>query len=175
MDKRKIIAAVTVVLVLIAACVITIPVRREIDQDFTCYACHYEDANYRQEVTVTFTGTYVDYLFLPDHFEGYIHVSPFDYMTEAFVPGGSRELDLTLRPDDSAHIIYTVSEASDAGKVDTYYAARGMIRADEDLRAFQLGCFILVSEDSNSSTMDVILSYPESLSWEEALASLSPG
>lgn len=172
MENRKRIAVMAVVLALIVAGVIFVPIKREINQDFTCYACHQDDPDYREEVTVNFTGTITDYLLLPDRFEGFIDVTPFTYMTEDFCPDGTRQLDLTLKPDECAHIIYLIREEFEPGRVKTTFTARGMIRTDEDLSSFQLGYFVRDPDDSNSRTMKVILSYPESLSWEEAEAAI---
>lgn len=171
MDKRKRIAVTTVILVLIVACVIFIPVKREIDQDFTCYACHQDDPDYRQEVTVTFTGTYSDYLFLSDRFNGYIDVSDFDYLADDFLPDGARALELTLgkKPTLVNYMVYT-----QPGIKHYSFEIRASLRAAEDLSAFRLGYFVPDTIGNGSRTMKVIISYPESLSWDEAMALLHP-
>lgn len=172
MDKRKVIATVTVVLVLIAACVIFIPIKREINQDFTCYACHQDDPAYREEVTVNFTGTYVDYLFLTDRFEGYIDVSDFAYLNEDFLPDNARPLELNLSevPDLVNYMVY-----SKPGIAHYSIEIRASLQAAEDLSAFRLGYFVPDTVGNGSRIMKVVLSYPEWQSWEETLSSSYPG
>lgn len=166
MDKRKRIAVIAVVLALIAAGMIFIPIKREINQDFTCYACHQDDPDYREEVTVNFTGTYVDYLFLTDRFKGYIDVSDFAYLNEDFLPDNSRPLELSLS-DTPALVNYMVY--SKPGIAHYSIEIRASLQAAENLSTFRLGYFVPDTVGNDSRTMKVVMSYPQWQSWEECL------
>lgn len=166
LEKRN--TFIILAILTLICCIIFIPVEREIDQEFICYASHQDDPDYHEKVSVTFHGTYIDYLFLTDRFEGYIDVSDFEYLAdeEGYLPEGAEPLDIEIGTKEGSDITYRVYDENHMLNLEH----RSRLWSEEDLDTFYLSYYIPIPHPDNHNfrIMQIFLTYPEDLSWDEA-------
>lgn len=171
--NRKYAIPSALILLAAALCLLLVGVKRQIHQEFTCYVSSVEDPDYSRQVTVTFDGTYIDFLLRTDRFNGFIDVSPFDLMPEVdpYIPDYPREqldpweLPITTKTEKMGAIGYFVLD-----KGDTSHAIRGRLWAEEGLGSFIMSYYCYTPTDEHSGYYETIayISYPEPLTSEEA-------
>ena len=138
-------------IIAILAIFLSIPFPRQMEESFVCHVLDQEDENYSDQVTVTFTGTYSDYLIRQDKFVGRISIEGYEFMSP-------RSTDITLSIGNYEetfvynYIIYVPS-------VEIKYL--GTLFADEDLDSFFLWLLVPDEEDPSTSHGRYFLTYPE--------------
>ena len=132
--KRKMLLPI---LLIICLSLYLIPFNRTIDKSYSCMVLDQLDETFLDEVHVTFTGTYSDYLIRKDKFTGHIGIDGYEFMNPrvsecTFTVG---EFEENFIHEYINHISYVESNY-----LGTFYAA-------EDLDRFFL--WIMIPTDSS--------------------------
>ena len=136
------------VLAILALCLHLIPINREIDESYPCHVIDMEDETYSDQVTVTFQGSYMDYLFRDDVFKGRIHIEGYQFLSPQALP-----LELTLSGDDLSWI-------SEFVPVYSNYEPRGHFYGKEDFSEFFLWLMIPDEDGSGGYHSRYFITYP---------------
>ena len=123
--------------VLLLLFIYLIPVSRTIEVSYTCQVLDQLDDAYRDEVIITFSGTYSDYLIRKDKFTGRIDIAGYELMN----PDAS-ECTFSIGAFDENYIHEYINHISyvESNYLGTFYAT-------EDLDSFFL--WIMIPTDSS--------------------------
>ncbi|MBQ7801612.1 MAG: hypothetical protein IJ375_04745 [Oscillospiraceae bacterium] len=157
MFKRKLIIGIIAGLNLLIGCLCFLPAAREIDQSFLCTVSLDNNSDTLQTATVRFRGTYYDYLFLTDRFDGYITESGIDE-TQARISWNQMETLTSKVSINSEHPAF-VDERTHWSSNSFQIKEKRYLLADEDLKSFQLYYYIPISD--GDWTLNFILTYPQ--------------
>lgn len=122
--KAKVI--IPIVLVCLVLALLFIPMKREINETYTCNVLDQKDAAYSGETTVTFTGTYRDSLLFADTFTGRVEIKGHPLLSEY-----AADVELSVKDHQLCHVMNYVPGIV-SNQVDypaTFYGA-------EDLKSF---------------------------------------
>lgn len=143
--KKYFIICISIVLLL----VLLVPVPRKIEESYTCHVLDQEDPNFSSTATISFSGTYSDYLFRNDRFEGSITCEEYPIINAAADP-----------------VVITVGKFTFQNLMN-YNASThqvnypGTIHASEDFDSFFIWLMVPDEEDPSISHGRYFLTYPE--------------
>lgn len=149
MKHRKLIC-VFIVLALLFLCIYLIPVEREMNERFLCQVLDQQDETFSDQVTVTFTGTYTDYLLRSDVFKGRIEIEGYEFLSPK-----AEDVELTVSIDWLDHF-----SESNPGYPDKSYKSLGTFCGDEDFERFILWLNVPDAESANWYHARYYLTYP---------------
>ena len=147
MKTKKLLSAIACLL-LTFLILYLIPIKREINESFLCQVLDQEDESYSDQVTVTFQGTYTDYLFRKDLFTGRIDIAGYN-----FISPKATNIEITVGDYEYSHIVEFVPEYS-------IFRGRGSFHGEEDFESFFLWLNVPDEDNTNSAHSRYFLTYP---------------
>jgi hypothetical protein len=134
--KRWIILSI----IAIFAILLSIPFPRQMEDSFVCHVLDQEDESYSDQVTVTFSGTYSDYLIRQDKFVGRISIEGYEFMSPR-----STDITLSIGYYEETFVYNYINYVP---TIEIHYL--GTLYACEDLDSFFL--WLLVPDEDDPST-----------------------
>ena len=140
---------------------ILFPISQPMEESFTCQVLDQDDETYRDQVTVTFTGTYTDSLLGKDTFKGRIHIDGYEFLD----PEAS-DCELTIGKFEESTIFEYIIKPDGP-----HTSHMGMLYATEDLESFFMILMVPHEENPGAKRSRYILTYPE-MTFDEIYAVL---
>ena len=149
--KNKWLIFTAALLTVLLLCLYLIPVKRNMEERFSCVVYDQHDESYSDQVNITFTGTYTDYFFRNDSFAGRIEIEGYTFLSPK-----ANDIEITVGDGQLSWILEHIP-----GYPDLSLKYLGSIYSEEDFEKFFL--WLMVPEEENPSVSHgrYFLAYPE--------------